>query len=505
MHRLGHLVLALALAAGAVASAESFDQRLAKTNLADADAVFELAQWCAENNLPTKARRYYSEVIKLSRDHDGARTALGQVRVGDRWVSEKMAGGGAAAPAAGATDASGRKASGRGPSADEVAWDLTPPKDPQPHATFIDTYIERMPRVDNDSRDMDVSIATLAMEEHQPVAVPRLSAALLRPDFGDLYGASMFLSELLKQGRTAEAKKLLPALVKASARVEDVEDLSSFAFSAGMVKDRRVVPRLIQLLGHSSSDVQSNATAGIAAVTLLPEKDITAARAQSWWDLNHNVDDRQIYHEQLNSSDPRIAVEAAKALYDYRDKAIVPVLIKLLKVEDRTVCNEAIDVIRRITGQTWSYDPAGSAEEKKKRAEQIEKWWKDEQFRFTWIEDNKTVAPGQPAEAPKDQSVELVEQLASVDGAVASLAQGTLRGKGKAAVPALLDGLAHGNRLVRRRSGDVLKVITQQALPYDAAGSEEQRASEIAAWRAWAVKNGFAPAEGAQDKDAEAE
>ena len=67
--------------------AESLEERVKATDMSNADSVFELAQWCTENKLPTKARAYLNQVIKLDKDHEGARTALGQVKVGEHWVA----------------------------------------------------------------------------------------------------------------------------------------------------------------------------------------------------------------------------------------------------------------------------------------------------------------------------------------------------------------------------------------------------------------------------------
>src|SRR5687768_14384469 len=128
-------ILLLALLA-TTAMAESLEQRIAKTDMSNAESVFELGQWCAENKLPTKARQYYNAVIKLEKDHEGARTALGQIKVGERWVS---AGNTpptkpGAEPAAGA--GTSRTASGTPPTAAQIEWNLALPKDPQPANTF---------------------------------------------------------------------------------------------------------------------------------------------------------------------------------------------------------------------------------------------------------------------------------------------------------------------------------------------------------------------------------
>ena len=482
------LLLAIVAATG---WAESLADKIKATDLSDAEQVFGLAQWCAGNNLPTKARQYYNQVVKLDKDHEAARNALGQVRVGDKWVSAKAAGV-EARPAAGAGGGAPlpaeRRPSGPGPSVEQITWDLTLPKDPQPQSTFINQYIERMSTVPNDSRDMDVSVATMMMDDHLPLALPRVCAALVRASFSDLYGPSSLAMELLKQGQTAKAKQLLPFLTKASERITDSEDLATFAYAAGVLKDKRVVPRLIQMLETGNDDVKAAAADGLTGITLLPREQMTAERAQQWWDLNHNVSDQQTYQEQLNSRDPRVAVEAAKALYPYRDRAIVPALIRLLRSDDRSVNGEAIDVIKQITGNTWSYDPAGTPEQKKKRADELEKWWKEEQFRFRWIAEIKAesaAANASPTSAA-DPAVEWVRQLGSVAGNEAATAEGNLVGQGTKSVPALIAGLENPGRLVRRKCFDLLVKVSKQNLPFDPAGSDADRATQVAAWKKWA-------------------
>lgn len=474
--------------------AESLAERIKATDMSNAEQVFELAEWCSANNLPTKARQYYNQVIKLDKDHEGARTFLGQVRVGDRWVSAKAAGV-AAKPAAdagaGGAAPAARTAAGPGPTAEQITWDLTVPKDPEPQSTFINQYIDRMSSVGNDSRDMDVSVATILMDEHLAKALPRVCAALMRPDFRDLYGASTLVMELLRRGEAAKARQLLPFLVAASGRITEAEDLATFAYAAAMLKDKRVVPRLIQLLATGGDEVRDAAVDGLGGITLLPIEQITVERAQQWWDLNHNVSDQQTYQEQLNSQDPRVAVEAAKALYQYRDRAIVPVLIRLLRSDDRLVCNEAIHVIKQITGNTWSYDASGTPEEKGKRADELAKWWKEEQFRFRWIDElADESADAATAGNAADPAAEWVRQLGSVAGNEAATAEGNLINQGAKSVPALIAGLENPGRLVRRKCHELLVKVSKQDLPFDAAAGDAERAGQVAAWKKWAAESG---------------
>ena len=76
-------VAVAALAVGLAHGADSLAEIEAQTDKSDPEQVFTLAQWCTENGLKTKASKYYSLVVKLDKDHQGARDALGMVKVGE--------------------------------------------------------------------------------------------------------------------------------------------------------------------------------------------------------------------------------------------------------------------------------------------------------------------------------------------------------------------------------------------------------------------------------------
>lgn len=481
--------------------AESLEERVKATDMSNADSVFELAQWCTENKLPTKARAYLNQVIKLDKDHEGARTALGQVKVGERWVAAG-APGAPAKPAEGADGAPGatRQASGTAPTAEQIAWDLSLPKDPEPAATWINQYIDKLSSVGNDSDDMAVAVATMLQDEQIIYAIPRLCKKLTEPGFNDLYGASDIVNELMRKGQIAKAKALLPFMMKASERINDPGDLAAFAFSVGQFKDKRVVPRLLQLLESGNDEVKDGASNGLQMVTLLPHDDITVERVRQWWALNHNVSDQQTYQEQLRSSDPRVAVQAADALYEYRERSIVPVLAKLMRGDDKIVGSQAASLLKRITGNDWSYNPDEPADKRKKRTDEIEKWWKEEQFRFIWIEDrNKPAATAAAAGPAADPAVEWVKKLGSANAADAAGAEANIAGAANKAVPALIAGLDDASPLVRRKCHELLERITKQKIAYDPRAEPEVRTGQVAAWRAWAVQQGIMAGEGGEE------
>ncbi len=501
-----HIALALALAAALCA--ETFEDRQKATDMSDAEQVYALAQWCAENRLPSRAQQLYRQVLKIDRNHYGANTALGNVLVGDRWVNRQFApkGGAAPAPAAGAGDAPRPSVAGPGPAAKDVAWDLTVPADPGPEQNdFLDGFIRTMRSARNDSDAMGSAVATLIREDNWPSAMPRLCKAMAAGGYGDVYGASEIVIELHRQGRHREIRRLFPFIVKASEGVTDAEDLEHFAMVATMVRDRKVVPRLIELLDHPAKQVQDATKDSLSAITRLPVKDITPERTKQWWDANWSLSEDQVMLEQLRSSDQLTAVEAAMALCDMRNKEIFPVLFKLLRSDDPAVVRRAVEVLRRATTQDWQISVSLSPEDRAKRVALVEKWWKEESIRFNW--------PGLPSEStgsaaaalPKaDPDRQAVDQLASTTGNEAQEAERRLRSRAEKAVPALLVGLEHGSPLVRRRAHDILREVSKQDFGYDPRGDEAKRATAVQEWRKWAVTQKLVEAPGA-DEEAPAE
>jgi len=67
--------------------AEVVEWRLAQIDRSDPDALFEVAEWAADNDLPQRAERLCREVLALKPDHPGARRRLGYVRAGGKWLT----------------------------------------------------------------------------------------------------------------------------------------------------------------------------------------------------------------------------------------------------------------------------------------------------------------------------------------------------------------------------------------------------------------------------------
>jgi hypothetical protein len=372
--------------------------------------------------------------------------------------------------------------------AKDVAWELTVPGC-SGDTSFVDNQIERMNRAKNDSDDMDSAVLTLLRADCRPQLLSRLSAALLRPDFNDIYGACQITLKLLKEGHRGAARKLLPFIAKCSEHVSDADKLETFAYVGPLLRDRRLVPRLIELMDNASPAVKKAATGGVSALTLLPIGDLTSAKAKAWWDQNWNVPEHQVLMEQLRNPDPKVSVEAAKGLYELREKLIVPVLTKLLKSDDHQVVNDAIMVITKITGNDWGFSTDLPPDKKTAIISSLDKWWKENQNRFEWIED-RNAKPETDAAAnakPVDPNIQLVQQLSSVEGKQSESAQAGLLGKGKAAVPALIAGLNDKSTLIRSKCNDLLKTISKQDFKFDPHADEAKLAAAIEAWRKWAL------------------
>jgi hypothetical protein len=469
---------------------DTLNDVIKRTDMTNADSVYELAEWCAANNKPSTAHKYYVMVVSIDKDHEAARNRLGQVKVNGHWValSQLPARPPSANPAS--TDGQGDDGllgggTAPGPSAKDVKWDLTlPPVSVE--SPFVDGQIERMNRVKSDSEDMDSAVLTLLRPDTRPPLLRHLAAALLRPDYNAIYGASQIMKGLWDQGKHAAARTLLPFVVVCSAHVTDADSLSALCYIGPILRDRRIIPRMIELLGDSSTDVKENATQAIATITLLPAKEVTPARAKAWWNRNWNVPEKQVYAEQLRSSDMAIAISAADALYDLRDLDLVPVMIKALKSDNASVDNQAVSLLTKITGTDWGYTNDMKPQEKAKIAASVEKWWKENANKFKWIEDRESASnPAGPAK-PVDPLADLIHQLASVEGNQSESAQANLLGKGKVAVPILITGLSDPDSLIRSKCNDLLKDISKQDFQFSAHADDAQSAKAIAAWRDWA-------------------
>jgi hypothetical protein len=70
---------------------EEFAVRRARLDPRDAGQHVDLAAWCGSKGLGPEARELLATAVGIDPDHAGARAALGQVRQGDRWMTESEA------------------------------------------------------------------------------------------------------------------------------------------------------------------------------------------------------------------------------------------------------------------------------------------------------------------------------------------------------------------------------------------------------------------------------
>lgn len=486
---------------------DSFEDVLKRTDQSNPEAVFALAEWCKERNLTSKARQYYFQVIKLDKDHAEARAAIGQVRVGDRWVAKNLVKDDPAKPQ-GAAPAP--KFTGPAPKASDVSWNLTVPKDPTPGNRFVDSYIARMPTVANDSGEMELAVSTLLTPDNLPTALPRVCAALLTPAFTDLYGPSDMVQGLLRDGRRADARTLFPFIVAASSRSTDVEDLSGFAYAAAQMRDKRAMPRLIELMEHENKDLAEAAAVAAAAVTGLPKEGMTPDKAKSWWARFHATDEVGIMRAQLASKDAETSIAAAAELGQLNEKKALDVLIEWMRNEDPKIAGKAHLQVTGFTGRDWSYMPTDPLDQRLKRVEVLSKWWKENRENFTLQVDPRlrkaSSAPAPEAAVAVDPAASAVRDLSSTDAKAAAGAESLLAGKGTAAVPFLIAGLGSDSPITSRKCHELLQRASKKSdIAFNPRDPAEKRQQAIDAWRTWAIAQKLMTDDTAEDAEPPAE
>ncbi len=499
--------LLLVLLALTFVYSETYEDALKKTDQTNAEQVFALSQWCQENNLPSKARQHLFQVIKLDKDHAEARALMGQVRIGERWVAKNQVKEDPKAQLAGEKNLP----VGPAPTASEVTWILGAIKDPAPSNLFVNSYIERMQTVANDSREMEVSISTLIAEVNLPTALPRLGTALLRPDFTDLTGPCGVIQALLKDDHHAAAKFLFPYVAKASSRCTEPNDLIAFAYIAAQMHDKRAIPRLIELMNHENKELANAASEASAVITGLPHESMTVNKAIAWWSHFYRSDDIDILRAQLQSKDAETALAAAKQLGALQEKKVIDVLIQLLKSDDVKIAAKAHQLVTAFTGRDWGYVATDPLDQRLKRVDMLNKWWKENHETYVFVIDprflhDSSVHDSNDTTSAPDQLVLTVKDLSATDAKRAATAENDLLGKAGAAVPALLDGLSSDNPITTRKCHELLQRISKKSdISFNPRDSSEKKQLAIAAWKAWAVANKFAlnePAEEAVESSA---
>ena len=491
----------LAVAMPLACFAETYEEMLKKTDQTNAQSVYELAEWCQANNQPTKYRQLLAQVIRIDRDHEAAREALGQVKVGSQWVSKSQVKDSPKGP----PDGGPKLPSGTGPAADKVSWDLTIARDPQPKNPFVGGYIAKLNSSGNDSSDMEIAISTLTTAENFPMALPRLQAALLTPEFKDLYGPSAMIQALLKSEQRADAKALFPFIVVASARSTDSDDLQAFTYACAGIRDKRAMARLLELMASTDKDVANSATEAAAAITGLPVASLDIKSAQAWWARHYASDDSQILKTQLLSKDPETSIAAAAQLGAIQDKKAVDVLIEWMKTEDPKVAARALQQVAQFTGRDWGYVPTDPLDARMKRVAMLSKWWKENRDTFKLQIDQRLVKgstvvddAGAPAADPQ---LAMLRNLSSTDSKLAAQAENDLLGNGEKAVPVLLTGLTNDSPITVRTCNRLLQQISKKNdISVNPRDTPEARQKAIAAWRTWATDKKLVPLDGEEEE-----
>ncbi len=474
-------ILAALLLAAAVCYAEDRLADLEKaTDMNDAGSVYSLAQWCKENQQNRKANAYFTKVIKLDPEHAGARLALGQIKVGTRWINQKDQ---KVKPISTAPEPSGT-----GPTFAEQVWDLSNPPDPEPDNDFALAYIAKLDHPDHESDAMEVAIGTLANAENRASAIPKLCAAMGAGAVKRIYGPCQIAVLLVRYGRRDLALQVFPFAMKASAGVANPADGNALVAMIEILRDKRGVPRLIELLGSTDTDLKEQAA--LTATTLTGVVGPTTASLRTWWDRCHGRSDGEIWKEQLRSDSANVALGAAVLLIDQCEPAILGTITRYLKSPNVREVRLAVEALTKLTRQDWGINPEAPLEYRTKKAAQIDTWWKEGLERFEWPESETRIREraAQAAIVPATDPLAAAVLALGQAGAATIQAENRLIGAGPSAVPALIGGLGDANLIVRRKSADLLTRITKKTdIPFDPRGAESVRTAAIEAWTAWAI------------------
>ena len=473
----------LLLAVACTWAGDPFADVLKETNLKDAESVYALAEWCRENREPAKAKLYYLKVVELVPDHAAARKALGQVKVGKKWLDEKAAQAkvtaGPAVPA------------GKGPTAAEQRWDLAVPSDPDSDNPFITSYIANLWTAAADSDPMDQAIGTIVMKDNRASGIPRLCAAMAAQPRPQVYGPAMIAINLTREGRRDLALQLFPFVMRDAGSAATSNDRIAVLGMIEILRDKRGIPRLIEMMSIADPDELNHVGMVVTALTGLQQP--TKASLKSWWDRWHGRPDVDLWKSQLNDEDARVALNAATLLIDHREGAIVATIAKHLKSPNASVVSNAIEVLKKMTQQDWGIKPEEPLADRAKKAAAFEAWWKEKADRFEWPEseakkkEREAQASTLAARKPDDPLQLAVAGLAQ-PGVGGNQAETRLVEAGKTAVPALITGLGNDNLIIRRKSSDLLLRITgKRDIPFDPRAEAGARGQAVEAWTTWAI------------------
>ena len=374
----------MALSAASL-NAESYDDRLANTDRKDPNSLYELVVWCKANNFHSSANRHIREILALDPNHAPTRELQGFVWTGKRWVHKSRlpkgapaANSGGSANNGGSTQNAGVAAvpSGPAPKAGDISWDLTVPNNPDTDGGMTN-WLKGVVSDINSPRNTG-SWSTLMVPNQREVGMVVLKQAIADGTFHNVQVPILIAEELVKEGNQKEADTWLPFIVKSSEKTTDVEGLQLFAHKVGIFGDKRVVPRLIELLSHADENVQFNTKYTLGQFMVKPIDKVTPESAQEWWDRFHAAPDSVVYAQALKNDDPMIQIKAITAITksDWTNE-VMPVLIELIQDDSTIVFMEATRHLKRITGTNWDIVMTTEQGKRKEIAERLTSWWED--------------------------------------------------------------------------------------------------------------------------------
>ena len=484
----------------ATLNAESYDDKLALTDRKNPDSLYELVVWCKANKLHSSANKHIREILALDPNHAPTRELQGFVWTGKRWVHQsrmpKTAASGNAGAGSQAGAGGGSKKfvppTGPAPTASDIAWDLSVPANPDTDGGMT-TWLEGVVRDMNSPRKTS-SWQTLMVPEQRAVGLIVLKKAIADGAFSNVQVPILIAEELIKEGNQREADQWLPFIMKASEKTTDIESLGIFAHKVGNFGDKRVVPRLMELISHADENVQFNTKFSLGQFMVKPIDQVTEESAKEWWGRFHAAPDSVVYAEALKNDDPMVQIKAITAITksDWTN-AVMPVLIELIQHRSNIVFMEATRHLKRITGTDWDIKMTTDQEKRKEIAGRLETWWEDNKRGYRPLyaahaTSGEKAAPRQP----KDRVGEWIAQLRDVDANVSNGAMSQLRNKGDEVIPDLIArGLSANDGITRNRVRDLLREMTGQNFGFEGiSGNATDRSAAIAKWQAWAQENG---------------
>lgn len=511
------------LSVAVLSGAETYRQRLAMTDTSDPHEVFELAQWCQENNMIVRYRQHLNEVIALDPDHYPAREALGFVYYNNQWTHRSRVPrnvleqeDAARQQTADNTSDWTARAAGPAPTAEQIEWDLSIGEDPSPgEEGWIKQQISTMSSAGHMSRQIEQAYRTLLMERYFPGAIHHLKQALKSGSFRGFYGVAMMFSEVWRerdQARMQAMRELVPFLVKASEKMRDQTNLEAFSMIMGTVHERRAVPRLIQILRTGGEDAQYAARMALASITLLPERNMNPDDAQKWWARYHSAPEEAIYGELLNDRDIDVALSAAERMIPDAYRRVIPALLRVLENGDNRQMMIADGLLKRLTDSNW-VNVNMDQEERERRVAFAKRWWETNKDDFvpSEIQRQREAAMrtgSQDVAGPGRQVIERIGRLNDTDEIRVSSAETFLLNQNEAAIaPLIQHGLTHASGIVRQRADALLRQITDENFGFEGlVGSEDDREAARQRWREWARQAGhMGTSDAAADEEFEEE